>query len=256
LGSLSAIASDLGGRRPCFFLDFDGTLAPLALRPELAELPPGTRAILDSLAGRHPVCFVSGRALAELRHKIGIENAYYAAEHGQQILGPPESGVFLEVGTEYKPALREAAADLERRLTSISGAVIERKGLSISVHYRLVPHGLRTAVEQSVRQVALEHPRLRLSEGKMLYEFRPPGHWDKGQAVLWLLERLGTAARPCCPICLGDDLTDEDMFAAVGHSGVTVVVGPPRRPTRARYYVRDHEEVAILLDALATGRPA
>jgi trehalose 6-phosphate phosphatase len=240
------------GRALGFFLDLDGTLAPIAARPDLVELPAATRDILGRLAERHLVGFVSGRGLEDLQRRIGLESAFYAANHGHQIVGPPESGIALEVGVEHSEELQAAAAELECVLLAVEGALVEAKGLSISVHYRRVVPDEQSLVDRSVRNVADRYPDLRLTRGKMVYELRPPGTWNKGRGLLWLLEQLAWSPRDGCPICLGDDLTDEDMFAATEGWGVNVLVGLPDRPSRAEYRLRDSGESALFLNAFAS----
>jgi trehalose 6-phosphate phosphatase len=252
LAAMSEIRQEIHGRRIGFFLDLDGTLTPIAAHPDLVELPIQTREILDRLAKNHLVCFVSGRGLEDLRGKIGLTSAFYAANHGHQVVGPPESGIALEVGAEYSEELQAALAQLEHGLFSVNGAVVEAKGLSMSVHYRLVAAKDRPLVERTVRDVAERFPGLRLTHGKMVCELRPQGTWNKGRAVLWLLEQLAWSPHHGCPICLGDDLTDEDMFAAAEGWGVNVVVGLPDRPTRAHYWLRDSGESASFLNTFAS----
>ncbi len=251
--ALSEIRREIHGRRSGFFLDLDGTLAPTVARPDLVEIPTTTRDILGRLAKDHLVCFVSGRAIEDLQRRIGLESAFYAANHGQQIMGPPGSGIALEVGGEYAEELEAATAALQSALLPVGGALVETKGLSISVHYRLVAVKERPLVDRSVGEVAQRFPSLRLTGGKMVYELRPPGTWNKGRAMLWLLERLAWGRHNGCPICLGDDLTDEDMFAAAEGWGVNVVVGLPERPTRARYWLRDSDETALFLETFVVG---
>lgn len=246
------IKSQIGRRRPGFFLDLDGTLAPIALLPDLALLPPETRNLLDGLARHHLVCIVSGRGLRDLRDKVALDNVYYAADHGHRIEGPSGSGIHLEVGAEYREMLGKAADAIRTRLAPLKGWLVEDKGLSVSVHYRLVSEAERPAVEQAVDGIASKFPGLRMTAGKFVHEFRPPGDWDKGQAVLWLLKRLRLGPESTCPVCVGDDLTDEDMFAAVAGWGIAVIVGNRKRSTGACCRLHGHKEVARLIRVLAS----
>jgi trehalose 6-phosphate phosphatase len=86
----------------------------------------------------------------------------------------------------------------------------------------------------------------------LVHEMHPPGGWNKGRAVVWLLGRLGLTRSDVCPLCLGDDLTDEDMFTATRSWGVSAVVGDPDRPTAADYLLRTCDEAAALLEVLGT----
>jgi trehalose 6-phosphate phosphatase len=253
LDSMGEIRLAIGAREVAFFLDFDGTLAPIVARPELAQIPEAVRAILGRLSGRTLVCFLSGRGLTDLRTRVGIESAFYAANHGRQIVGPPGSGVAVQVGVEYLGELSAAAAELERRLLSVPGVLVEAKGLSVSVHYRLAALEDRPFVKRSVAEVAREFPSLTSTSGKMVLELRPPGPWNKGAAMLWLLERLGLTSQDVCPLCLGDDLTDEDMFVAAKGWGVNLVVGRPARQTHADYLLEDGGESAFFLNTFVSG---
>jgi len=253
LGALPEIRQRIGGRSCGFFLDLDGTLAPIALRPERLWLPPETRALLDHMARLCLVCVVSGRGLEDLQRKVGLTSVYYAAAHGHRIVGPAGSDVDLEVGGEHREDLETAAEDLRNSLYPVTGAVVEAKGLSVSVHYRLVAEDERPDVDRVVAAVASRYPGLRLTGGKLVHELGPGGDWDKGRAMLWLLERLGRGRGETMPICVGDDLTDENMFAAAAGWGVSILVGCPKRPTMADYRLADYGEVAVFLRALAAG---
>jgi len=255
LETLDDIERKISGRTPAFFLDFDGTVSPISAHPDLAVMPAGTAEVLDVLTRDHVVCLVSGRDLTDLRRKVDIPGIYYAGDHGYRIAGPAGSGVELEVGGQQERLeLESASYELERRLRSIAGVVVETKGTSLSVHYRLVAENERPAVDRTVREVADSAPSLRLTGGKLVHELRPRLPWDKGRAVLWLMGRLRLHHADSCPICIGDDLTDEDMFVAVRRWGVSILVGRSDRPTSAQYWVEDPQEVTALLTTFAGGK--
>jgi trehalose-phosphatase len=251
LGALPEIRRHVGERRPVFFLDLDGTLAPIAERPDLVELPTSTREVLERLVQEYVVCLISGRGLEDLRRVVGIQSVFYAANHGHEIVGPPASGVVFEAGAEQRRVVEALADRLGEALRLFEGAIIENKGLSVAVHYRLVHTAERPAVKRRARGVLADFPSVRVLQGKLVCDLLPPGAWDKGRAVIWLLERLGLGRDTACPVCLGDDLTDEDMFTAIAGWGVSVVVGGLDRPTEAVYRLADGGEVAAFLEAFA-----
>lgn len=226
-------------------LDFDGTLAPIVDRPELARLPDRTRTVVERLARRAncTVGLVSGRTLGDLRERVGIGGVVYAGNHGLEIAGGGlcyEAAAALALGEEISGAV----ATLSARLGQILGVLVEAKGLTASVHYRLVSPTDRTEVERVVREtVAENHPTLRVVGGKMVWEVRPRVPWNKGSAVRWIREQLGL--REALTVYLGDDQTDEDAFAEIGPF-VTARVGAAPS-TRAGYHVADPEEVAEFL---------
>jgi len=93
------------------------------------------------------------------------------------------------------------------------------------------------------------HTGLRRTGGKKIYELRPDVDWDKGHAVLWLIEALGLQA--CLPVYIGDDLTDEDAFRALEGKGVGICVQAAPHPTVSNYSLPDPAAVRELLAALA-----
>jgi trehalose-phosphatase len=104
-------------------------------------------------------------------------------------------------------------------------------------------------VEDAVDRVVAAEPMLRKTGGKKIFEVRPAIAWDKGHAVLWLLEALA-AGTDAVPIYIGDDVTDEDAFAAIAGRGIGIVVGDDGAPTLAAYSLRGTDDVRELLDRL------
>jgi len=136
----------------------------------------------------------------------------------------------------------------------VPGAQVERKKFAIAVHYRNVREEDVPKVERAVREVHALHPRLRMRGGKKIFELLPDIEWDKGRAVLWLLEVFGLAGPDVCPVYIGDDVTDEDAFRALATRGVGIRVGAPAQgeDTQARYLLRDTDEVRRFLAWLAS----
>ena len=251
LERIAEIGARLAGRRLAAFLDYDGTLTPIVARPELALLPAETRRALTRLAALATVAVVSGRALDDVRSLVGLEELHYAGNHGLEIRGPGEASLSHEVGDEFVPALREAARRLAVTVSPTAGAWVEDKGRSLSVHYRQVAEGDVGALESAVDDAVRSSPVLRKHHGKKVFEVRPRIQWDKGLAVLWLIEALGHGGPETLPLYVGDDVTDEDAFRALAGRGVGVRVGDSALPTWADYTLRDPSEVQRLLEMLA-----
>src|SRR5207247_3275188 len=110
---------------------------------------------------------------------------------------------------------------------------------SVAAHYRNVNENDAFRVAQAVDAVAARHRELRMMNGKKVYELLPDIDWDKGKAVLWLLETLGLESRNVLPIYIGDDRTDEDAFCALKMRGVAILVSEQSQPTTARYSVKN-----------------
>jgi trehalose-phosphatase len=248
----SAITADLeaelGDRRPAVFLDYDGTLSAIAPTPEGAVLAEASRDVLERLARRWTVSIVSGRDRADVEEMVGVDGLYYAGSHGFDISGP--EGLSEQRGSEYGASLKAAADELEASLAPVDGVWVERKLAAVAVHFRQGGPDAEEAVGKVASAVAATYPDLRLSGGKKIVELRPNVDWDKGKAVLWLLEVL-ELGDDVIPVYVGDDETDEDAFRALADRGIGVVVGEEHRPTWARYALADPGEVREFLDRLA-----
>ena len=152
--------------------------------------------------------------------------------------------------------LDAAETELREALDEIPGAQLERKRFSVAAHYRNVKENDAFRVALAVDAVAARHRELRRIDGKKVYELLPDIDWDKGKAVLWLLETLGLESGNVRPIYIGDDSTDEDAFRALEQSGVGILVSEQSRSTAARYLLKDSAEVERLLRALTPDLPA
>ena len=238
--------------------DYDGTLAPIVDRPELADLPDRTRLLLQSLSrqGRFTVGVISGRSLADLRHRVSIPSIIYAGNHGLEIEGPG-IGLINPLAEEMRPVFSLIHQVLSKALGKVRGVQVEDKGLTLSVHYRNVDEDKTEEVKNTFERVmatARSLGRVRIVPGKKVLEVRPPVDWDKGKAIALLADRFGkpTARKEALPIFLGDDVTDEDGFKAVEERhGISVFVGEETQDSSARYYLKSPAEVEEFLDLLA-----
>lgn len=245
---------EIAGARNCalaVFLDYDGTLSPIASRPEQAVLSDSMRAVLRALATKLPVAILSGRDLEDVRRRVGIDAIVYAGSHGFDIAGP--RGLRRQMATEFLPKLDMAERELHDALDIIAGALVERKRFSIAAHYRNVNENDVPEVQRVVDAAAARHPELRRIDGKKVYELLPNVDWDKGKALLWILRTLDLESRSggIRPIYIGDDGTDEDAFRVLGQRGVAILVSEQSQPTAASYSLSDPREVERFLRALA-----
>jgi alpha,alpha-trehalase len=239
-----------GDRSLALFLDYDGTLTPIVSRPNEAVLLNSTRAILRKLAAKMPVAILSGRELEDVRKRVGTDGIIYAGSHGFDVAGP--RGLRRQEAREFLPALDVAEKELREKLDGIVGAFIERKCFSIAVHYRNVNESDFPKLEHGVSEIAARHRKLRRIDGKKVYELLPNVDWDKGKAVLWLLETLGLERPNARPIYIGDDRTDEDAFRALEKRGVGILVSEEPKPTAASYSLSDPSDVERFLRTLVT----
>lgn len=224
------------------FLDFDGTLAPLADSPDAVHVDDALIALLsklrDRLDGR--LAIVSGRSVATLRD-LGFTAFLLAGTHGLEFARPGET----VDGPARLPVIDEVEAAFAAFATDKPGLLVERKSISVGLHYRNAPQWGADAAALADR-LAASHDLI-VQRGKMLVELRPGGA-DKGSAVRSLM-----AQHPmidAVPVFIGDDVTDEEGFAAATDLGGTgILVGPPRS-TAATFSL---EQVAAVRHYLAEG---
>jgi len=245
-----AIAAALRGRRLAVFLDYDGTLTPIVARPELAVLDEGTRQTLRWLAEAWPTQIISGRGLEDIQRLIGIDSLWVAGSHGFDIASPRGVPGGKQVAPEIEPEVHRAAEEVRQKTAGIAGVLVEDKRFSIAIHFRLVDEAVIPLVEHTVDEVWARHPALRKTYGKKVFQLEPALDWDKGKALLWLLEATGQ--RDALPIYIGDDATDEAALAALSDRGLGIVVTEMPRPTAARYSLQNPFEVGVFLERLVS----
>jgi len=229
-------------------LDFDGTLAPIAERPETAAMPRETAALLRDLAANDHlrIVILSGRALDDLRSRIDLD-CILVGNHGLEISGGDLSFVH-DVASRLRPAIECFCSDIEAALEGVGGVQIENKEFSATVHYRRAPIDLVEWIQATIHLVARPYAEwLVLKPARKAWEIRPRVAWNKGSALNVVLRSL-PGLEPVV-ICAGDDVTDEDMFDVLPDC-VSIQVGG-RTPTAARYQVSGPEDLAVFLGALA-----
>lgn len=252
LDEVAQIRARIEGRRVAIFLDYDGTLTPIVERPDLAVLSGEMRETLKALADRCTVVVVSGRERSNVERLVGLDGIYYAGSHGFDISGPAGTSIRHEEGAGYVPVIEQAAHELERRLAPIDGIIVENKIYALAVHYRMVKDQDYGRVAHIVDDVLAQHPLLRKTTGKKVFEFRPRINWDKGRAVLWLLDALGLGGADVIPVYIGDDETDHDAFRALHGKGISLLVADEPQSSSADYRLTDTDEVRRFLSGLTS----
>ncbi len=235
-------------RRVLLFLDFDGTLSPIVEFPDQAVMPTQTRIALKRLrdSGACSITIVSGRALNDVRERVGMANLTYAGNHGLEIWGEGLNFVEPQALQRIK-ILGELSRRIRERLCHISGVEVENKVLTTSVHFRRAERASLDEIRKTVHaELAFSENIFRITRGLQVIEIRPRVDWNKGTAVRWIQQAGGCA--DTLALYVGDDATDEDAFAALPE-GVTVRVGHAKA-TAARYYLDDQSAVTHFLSWL------
>ena len=224
------------------FLDYDGTLTPIVDRPDEACLSDDMRDILLSLSRFVPIAIISGRALSDVMERVGIRDLVYAGNHGAEIWTGRRRAVSHNIAEE-RVLLEELLAGLRDGLAAIPGAILEDKGITASMHFRLVgAHDQGRLFDVFWKAVKGYENAFRITSGKKVLEIRPTRAWDKGKAVLWIWEKLGEGKTP---LYIGDDSTDGDAFRAVKGSGISVCIG---NNPGADYFLKNQSEVKSFLE--------
>ncbi|CRX39113.1 trehalose-phosphatase [Estrella lausannensis] len=246
------IQDKLQGKRPLFFLDYDGTLSPITAHPKDARLPPKMKEVLEDLSRRYFTAVISGRALADIKELLGDMPLYISGSHGFVI--ETDAGVVFRLpeAARYRKDLEEAYLLLKEKISSLPGVVLENKDFSIAIHDRMVEEGFKPIIRTTVAETSTLFPRLKMNAGKCLFELKPALDWDKGKAVQWILDSISFDPKRECPIVIGDDVTDEDAFRAVKGNGVSIFVMGEKTETHADYILQNTEEVALFLQLFST----
>jgi trehalose 6-phosphate phosphatase len=252
LDHLSEIRARLRHRRLVVFLDYDGTLTPIVDHPQDALMSDQMRNTVQNLVATCPVVVISGRALPDVRKMVAIDEVMYAGSHGFEIAGRDGARTAHKEGAEYVPIIARAAQEIRDRLRSIDGAFVEDKTYTVAIHYRLAHQDNVPRIEQVVDEVATRHVPLRKTSGKKVFELSPNIDWDKGKAVLWLLQALDLESPEVVPLYLGDDATDRDAFDALGARGISILVAENDQATTADYRLVNPEEVRVFLSHLTS----
>lgn len=227
--------------RTVLALDFDGTLAPIVADRDGAAMRPLTRRLLRKVARAYPCVVLSGRSRADVARRVkGVPFVDVIGNHGMERGRAPASTL---------RRVRRWIRLLQGRLGPMQGVAIEDKGLSLAVHYRASRQKKRS------RERILEAVRglegVRLVGGKHVLNVLPAGAPHKGLALEGVRTRLGCDTA----IYLGDDETDEDVFALDQPGRLLAIRVGRSAASAAPYYVRSQAEVDRLLRRLVALRP-
>jgi trehalose 6-phosphate phosphatase len=247
--------------------DFDGTLAPIVVDPEAAQMRARTRELLVRAAGLYPTVVLSGRTRADTRKRVsGVPLQEVIGNHGAEIgVGGPSDRLggraSDRLGTDA-PSLPSPAArrrgvahrwrrELEQALAEHAGVVIEDKGFSLSIHYRQSRQKKRARAAIVAAVAAIERREaLRVMGGKQVVNLLPEGAPHKGIALEGARARLGCDTA----LYVGDDQTDEDVFALDQPGRLLSVRVGQRESSHADYYLRGQREIDALLRSLIQAR--
>jgi trehalose 6-phosphate phosphatase len=223
--------------------DYDGTLAPIVRDPRKAAMRAVTKRLLVQVAQLYPTVVISGRSRAELRRWLGgVPLRQLVGNHG------------IEPWQAHRPLVDEVdrcLPVLDRHLSGLAGVVIENKAYSISVHYRRSREKRRALA--AILEAAARLKNVRVVGGKQVVNILPDGAHHKGIA----LEKERSRLQCDTALYVGDDETDEDVFALDQPGRLLSIRVTPKRASRATYCLRNQRAVDDLLALLVElRRPA
>ncbi len=237
--------------------DYDGTLTPICEHPDIAIISEKVRKLLEKFTSHNTFLLgiVTGRSIQQIKKFVNIQKILYAANYGTELEGPGIRFTNPEA-KKSRYILWHIYLRLLKSLKHIEGVYIEDKGLSISLHYRLVKKikDLQhvTKVFYGITRPFLDKKMISLDTGKMVYEIRPPVRWNKATIVTWLLIHYFPLEfqKDALLIYLGDDKADIEVFSTLRGKGLTVFVGDPAVTSAADYFIHSPKEVEIFLEYL------
>lgn len=187
--------------------DVDGTISPIVERPDDAYVTPRNIELLTALIDQLPlVAAVSGRSAADIHNRVGVAGLEYIGNHGLERWQDGQVVVMPAVAS-YRPNLEAAKAAVQHH--QVEGLWVEDKQATLTVHYRQTadPETFATEFRPLLQEIAAEND-IRLFEGRMIFELRPPIDAHKGTALQTLVEEYQLEAA----VFLGDDVTDVDAM--------------------------------------------
>ena len=254
------LAARLDGRPLMLLLDIDGTLSPIAPRPDVAIVPAATQRVLKELARRQDVhiAVISGRSVLDARRLVGVSGLWTIGNHGFEVAPPDQPPSVREDVLQFGERVRAAGTRAIALGERVKGVVVEDKRWTLSVHYRLADPEAVPRLTDEVHAIAREHG-LVVTHGKKILELRPPIQIDKGSAAVELANELGALDDGASLMGAGDDRTDEDMFRALRArmpSCVTVRVGDDAsaHETAAEFRIPDPAAMRELLEIVLARR--
>lgn len=256
LAQFQQFTKAVNGKRLAVFLDYDGTLTPIVSNPDLALLSEEMRSTVRALARLFPTAIISGRGREKVENFVKLSELFYAGSHGLDIRGPKDSLCqqdAFQPALQFLPLMEQVYKELCDKLQGIPGSSVENNKFSVSAHFRNCAPESWTEVMKAVESTINRRPELRMTRGRKVLEVRPKVDWDKGKALVHLMDVLGLKSQTdVVALYIGDDKTDEDAFSILKKDGLGlgILVSSKVKPTDAVYTVKDPSEVQQFLSQL------
>jgi trehalose-phosphatase len=249
-----SIQKQIKNRKLALFLDYDGTLSPIVKTPQLAKTPARIKKLLKKISSNpsFKIAIISGRALGDLKRKVGIKKIIYSGNHGLEIEAFGKT-IKNKAIKGYKRIHEQICFKLKSDLSDIRGKIIEDKGLTLSLHYRLMAPKDIGIFKRKVNLATKDFKKkglITINQGKKVIEIKPKVNWNKGKAVSLLLSKINRNTQRYYPVYIGDDVTDNDAFKVLYKKGLTVYVGEKSSKFKAHYFIKNTGEVYKFLERI------
>jgi alpha,alpha-trehalase len=239
----------LQGRRPLLFLSYDGALAPLVSREDMAVLSRGMKEVLRQLAGLCPTVIVSRRGRQDLASMVDIDGLFHAGSDGLDFSGPGLSGR-SRTKTEWVLQIRSLAADLVQAYLGTNGVLVDPRDITLRLHLDPVVRADSDEVERVLDSVLRGYPQLWKMRGRDGLQVRPRLEWDRGRAATRIAAELAPPGSGRIPVYAGTHPADETAFHALREKGLSLVVGGGDSATEAHYQLQHPDELESFLYCL------
>jgi len=234
--------------------DFDGTLVPLAPRPQDVQPDPMLLKLLERMTAlpATAVGIVSGRTIKDLRQWLKVPGLFLAGFHGSKLAPPGGEERWLISVAGIETQVQSFKKKLSAELKDVPGLIIEDKGYNLALHYRLAARDQAQEAQKTFVKIAAatcDSNQFQILRGNQVLEIRPRA-MHKGTAVQYFKSKYpGWKA-----LYLGDDTTDEDAFQELSPGDVGVLIAQKPRQTRAAYRLASPAQAQELLREIVKHR--
>ncbi len=240
----------LSGKELCLFLEYDGILVPIIDSPDQAVPNEEVRSLLKDLASLQSchIYIISGRTVRNIKDMVALNGIGYVGNHGLEI-----DNERMIIKGPYFEGTKKAFLDLKKKINKVidvfPGSYLEDKGITLSIHYRLVGPGQQVDFCQQVQEIFKPYSfrgDVVVDYGKKAVDIKPPLDWDKGQTVLWILDEFRQKEHhQLAAVFIGDDQGEENVFRSL--KGKVMIVKVGREKTIADYFVPEQRKVTDVL---------
>ena len=222
--------------------DFDGTLAPIVPRPMDAAMRPSTRQKLTRLCSLRKCVVLTGRSRVDAIERLaGVAVAQVVGDHGASLHGAGNSSAEVSNIPKHQAAL----ASVRAQLHDLSGLEFEDKETSFAVHFRRAQQP-EQAEKRILSVLESERSGMRVIPGIFVVNVIPANMAHKGDALVAMMGQFHKAKA----FYIGDDTTDEDVFASADPAQVLTIRVGYDEDSAAQHFLSHQDDIDVLLDLL------